>query len=283
MYESKQLGDLYECCGVYAMGLPYYKSHVIRSMHATGGVARWCIDHGLAEDHPATKRIFHAARQGEDEQTSAYTLAMSDTPTKGGVDDILRSTLLTFRELGGVNGRCVQSGDKFQESGTDFEDFQGEFGLRVQSDGSRTVKNQTNKVEDVEIIKAERDFQLYLIKAQTLLLKIFVEGGGVGEVPVLKSWQHPAPMDIAGTDGELVVSKGVKRQVSEAPEVSDEKPARRGKMEYKKGLKEQEKFDRRKQLIVDMNRLFLEWAQLFREENGSAEKGSSEARTLKTI
>lgn len=180
-------------------------------------MARWCIDHGLAEDHPATKIIFNAARQGEDERISAYTLAMSDTPTKGGVDDILRSTLSTFRELVGINGRQVQSGDKFQESGTDFEDFQGEFGLRVQSDGSGTVKNRTNEVEDVETIKAKRDFQLYLIKANTLLLKIFVEGGGVGEVPVLKSWQQPAPMDIAGTDGELDASKGVKRQASEHP------------------------------------------------------------------
>ena len=84
---------------------------------------------------------------------------------------------------------------------------------------------------------------------------------------------------VVGAEGSGV-SMGVKRPASE---VAVEKPARRAKMEYKRGKKEQDKFGRRKQLIVEMNRLFLEWARLFGEENGSAKNGSPEARTLATI
>ena len=90
-------------------------------------------------------------------------------------------------------------------------------------------------------------------------------------------------MDIAGTDGGVNVSKGVKRQASEAPEVDGKKLLRRPKMTYATGKTEQDKKDRRKKLIVKMNRVFLEWVRFFREENGSAEKRSPEAATLKSI
>lgn len=84
---------------------------------------------------------------------------------------------------------------------------------------------------------------------------------------------------VVGAEGSGT-GNGVNRPASE---VAVEKPTRCAKMTYAKGNNMQEKDDRRRQLVVEMNRLFLEWARLFREENGSPEKGSPEAQTLATI
>ena len=81
-------------------------------------------------------------------------------------------------------------------------------------------------------------------------------------------------MDIAGTDGGVNASKGVKRQ-----DVGQPNRQRKNK----KGKTMQDKFDRRSQLVAKMNRLFVEWARLFLAENPSPEKKSTEAVTRKTI
>lgn len=258
-YTSNQLRDLFQVCGAYAMGLPYYSTHVLRSMHATG-VAKWCIKQGLAQDHPATLRIFNAARHGDEERIRAYTLVCSDAPNRDGIEHTLRSVRSTNQAL--EKGGTVCAGGGANEPDADFESFQKEFGLlRIGVDGLRTVNNRVSKVTDVH-------------RAQALLLKRLVDEGGVGEVSV---------MDIAGKDGGLGATNLVKRKVSEAPEGAVEQLKRRPTMKYAQGKKMQGKDDRRKKMIVEMNRLFLEWARLFREENVSAKDGSAEALTLATI
>lgn len=77
-------------------------------------------------------------------------------------------------------------------------------------------------------------------------------------------------------------ARGVRGKASEAPEGAVIQPTRRDTITYKQGSKKQEQGDRRRQLIVQMSGVFLEWARLFREANGSAKSGSPEAQTLIT-
>lgn len=63
------------------------------------------------------------------------------------------------------------------------------------------------------------------------------------------------------TDGNSVVGKGGIKRKAEGQSIS--------LRENKKGVKMQEKFDRRRRLIVEMNRLFVEWARLYRTANPS--------------
>ena len=144
MYSSKQLGTLYGFCGAWAMGLPYYKSHVIRSIHATA-VAHLCIRHGLPEDHPDTLMIFNAARQGDEERISAYSQAMSDMPSRDGIAHMWRSADAALNALKNP-GKSVVAGS----SGKAFQEFEkiggfGEFGPGFFEGRSFPVNNGSNE------------------------------------------------------------------------------------------------------------------------------------------
>lgn len=261
LYSSKQLATLYEFCGAYAMGLPYYKSHVIRSIHATA-VAKLCIRHGLAEDHPDTLKIFNAARQGDDERISAYSQAMSDMPNRDGITHRWRSANSALSELRNPEA-LVAAGSKeniFQE----FERVSG-FQVQVPCGESIPVNIGVDERCDDHLNDLERKCRELELLARIQVLERQL-GMNVGEVL--------GPMDNTGADGCSGISKGVKRK-----EEGQSNPRRKNK----KGTKMQDKFDRRSRLVAEMNRLFVEWARLYRTANPSPKKKSNEAVTKNTI
>lgn len=259
LYSSKQLGTLYEFCGAYTMGLPYYKSHVIRSIHATA-VAKLCIRDGLAEDHPSTIKIFNAARQGDEERISAYSQAMSDMPNRDGIEFMWRSASSALNELNDPKTSVVAGSKEerlFQEfakiGGFHFQGPEGDscpanFGT-LPSGKSCPMNFGWNKRCNDPLDELERK-----CREMELLARMHVARETLGYQPLVE--------ETAGTKGGSERCKGVVRRKVEGP-------CRKNK----KGKKMQDQSDRRGRLVAEMNRLFVKWAQSYRAENSSAKGG----------
>lgn len=249
LYSSRQLGQLYEFCGAYTMGLAYYKSHVIRSIHATT-VAHLCVRHGLAEDHPSTIRIFNAARQGDDERIAAYSQAVSDMPNREGVEFLWRSASSALEELNKPVASSPVAGSKEKQL---FQEFENIAGFQFQDPGEFVANFGANGKCNDPLDELKRQVQMVRLHDANEKRKSMS----------------------TGTDADLDLGKGdIKRKA-----VNESIPHRKNK----KGKKMQDKFDRRRELVAEMNRLFVEWARLYLSENPSPKKNSDEAITRKTI